>query len=235
MRHRDSVSANAGLLSDAAAEAAMGDSMLRYMRNWALAASRSAMCALAAIFAVALLAASPALSQGDRAAAQPPPQNLPPQASVDSSYKLGSGDRVRITVFGHSDLSGEYLIDGAGVMAYPLIGSVQAGGLSAQQLQQTLTKRLQPDYLKNPNVSVEVLTYRPFYVVGEVKAPGGYAYVSGMTVLNAVALAGGFTYRAREDTFYITRSEGGGKVKIKVSVDTQVQPGDVITVRERYF
>ena len=214
--------------------------MLRRSRIWGSAAARSAMCALAAIIAVALTFTAPATAQGTSpgtAAGQaaPPPQNLPPQAAADAGYKLGSGDRVRITVFGHSDLSGEYLVDGAGVMAYPLIGTVQAGGLSARELQQVLTQRLQPDYLKNPNVSVEVLTYRPFYVVGEVKAPGSYAYVSGMTVLNAVALAGGFTYRAREDTFYITRSEGNGKVKIKVSVDTQVQPGDVITVRERYF
>jgi protein involved in polysaccharide export with SLBB domain len=214
--------------------------MLRRSRIWGSAAARSTMCALAAIIAVALTFTAPAAAQGASPGpatgqAAPPPQNLPPQAAADAGYKLGSGDRVRITVFGHSDLSGEYLVDGAGVMAYPLIGAVQAGGLSARELQQMLTKRLQPDYLKNPNVSVEVLTYRPFYVVGEVKAPGSYAYVSGMTVLNAVALAGGFTYRAREDTFYITRSEGSGKVKIKVSVDTQVQPGDVITVRERYF
>lgn len=157
-------------------------------------------------------------------------------ASVDAGYHLGSGDRVRVTVYGQPEMTGEYAIDGSGMLSFPLIGQVHAGGLSAGGLEQALIDRLQPDYLKNPSVSVEVLTYRPFYIVGEVRTPGGYPYVSGMTVLNAVALAGGFTYRAREDDFYLMRANSGGqKKRLEAEADTPVLPGDVITVRERYF
>jgi polysaccharide export outer membrane protein len=143
---------------------------------------------------------------------------------------------VRITVFGQSDLSGEYAVDGTGVLAFPLIGQIRAGGRTASELEQQIVGKLKPDYLTDPRVAVEVLTYRPFYIVGEVKTPGSYPYVSGMTVLNAVALAGGFTYRAREESFYVTRTEkDGSKARVSAAPDTQVFPGDVITVRERYF
>ncbi len=152
----------------------------------------------------------------------------------DAGYRLGSGDHVRIVVYGQADLTGEYLVDGAGMLAFPLIGSLPAGGRTADELSRDIISRLRPNYLKNPSVSVEVLTYRPFYVVGEVKTPGSYPYVSGMTVVHAVALAGGFTYRAREDSFYIQR--GTDKpARIAAAADTPVEPGDVITVRERYF
>lgn len=158
------------------------------------------------------------------------------QSAGDAGYRLGSGDHVRITVYGQPEMTGEYAIDGSGMLSFPLIGQVHAGGLSAGGLEQALVDRLQPNYLKNPSVSVEVLTYRPFYIVGEVRTPGSYPYVSGMTVLNAVALAGGFTYRAREDDFYLLRRRGeGSRDRIVAAPDTPVLPGDVITVRERYF
>ncbi|HEX6958803.1 MAG TPA: polysaccharide biosynthesis/export family protein [Ferrovibrio sp.] len=165
------------------------------------------------------------------------PQTMPgAHPQVEPGYRLGSGDRVRITVYGQPELTGEYSVDGSGSLAFPLIGQVQAGGLTAASLEQLLVSKLKPDYLKDPSVSVEVLTYRPFYIVGEVRTPGSYAYVSGMTVINAVALAGGFTYRAKENSFYVTRTgENGEKTKLSASPDTPVLPGDVITVRERYF
>lgn len=156
--------------------------------------------------------------------------------SANAGYRLGSGDRVRITVYGQPELTGEYAVDGSGALSFPLIGQVSAGGRSAGELEKTLVDRLQPNYLKNPSVSVEILTYRPFYIVGEVRTPGSYPYVSGMTVLNAVALAGGFTYRAREGDFYVMRQTAeGGKGRLQAMPDTPVLPGDVITVRERYF
>ena len=159
-----------------------------------------------------------------------------PQANVDSNYQLGSGDHVRITVYGEQDLTGEYLVDGSGNLAFPLIGHVHAGGITAEALGHELEAKLSPDYIKNPHIAVEVLTYRPFYIVGEVKTPGSYAYVSGMTVLNAVALAGGFTYRARDDSFYVTRSmPNGEKSQIKADANSAILPGDIVTVRERYF
>jgi polysaccharide export outer membrane protein len=167
-------------------------------------------------------------------AAQPPAGQPAPVQSPD--YKLGNGDKVRITVFGQPDLTGEYYVDGSGMLAFPLIGQIRAGGLTAGEFENALVAKLKPDYLKNPSVSAVVLTYRPFYIVGEVKTPGSYPFVSGMSVINAVALAGGFTYRAKESSFYLTRNEKGeGKKRLDVGPEASVQPGDVITVRERYF
>lgn len=184
-----------------------------------------------------LLALLPvAVACGPVTAQQAPAEVASTQGMTGSGYHLGSGDRVRITVYGQPELTGEYAIDGSGMLAFPLIGQVHAGGQSAGELEKTLVGRLQPDYLKNPSVSVEVLTYRPFYIVGEVRTPGSYPYVSGITVLNAVALAGGFTYRAREDDFYLMRGGANGhKTRLAAEPDTPVLPGDVITVRERYF
>jgi polysaccharide export outer membrane protein len=151
-----------------------------------------------------------------------------------SSYRLGAGDRVRIVVFGQQDLTGEYAVDGQGNLAFPLINQVKAGGMTGEQLAKTIEKGLSPDYLQNPNVSVEVIGYRPFYIVGEVQRPGSYPFVNGMAVINAVALAGGFTYRAREENFWIRRANGGMD-RVAAGPATPVFPGDVITVRERYF
>ncbi len=167
----------------------------------------------------------------------PSTASLPrPDSAMPPDYQLGSGDHVRITVYNQPQLTGEYLVDGSGEMAFPLIGRVKAGGLTAGQLSREIEHKLSPDYIRDPHVSAEILTYRPFYIVGEVKTPGSYPYVSGMTVLNAIALAGGYTYRARDDSFYVTRNgPDGGKSKIKADPNTPVLPGDIITVRERYF
>lgn len=169
----------------------------------------------------------------ESAAVTPGGQAAPAQ---QAGYRLGAGDRLRIIVFGQKDMTGEYAVDGSGLLSFPLIGNIKAAGLTAEGLEREITNKLKPDYLRNPNVSVVVLTYRPFYIVGEVKTPGSYAYVTGMSVINAVALAGGFTYRAKESSFYLDRTaKDGKKTRIDASPDTQVQPGDVITVRERYF
>ncbi|HTY69593.1 MAG TPA: polysaccharide biosynthesis/export family protein [Alphaproteobacteria bacterium] len=158
------------------------------------------------------------------------------QAGQSPDYRLGPGDRLRIIVFGQKDMTGEFAVDGTGLLSFPLIGQIKAGGLTAEGLEREITNKLKPDYLRDPKVSVVVLTYRPFYIVGEVKTPGSYAYVTGMSVINAVALAGGFTYRAKESSFYLDRTgRDGKKSRIDAGPDTQVQPGDVITVRERYF
>jgi protein involved in polysaccharide export with SLBB domain len=163
---------------------------------------------------------------------QPPSTASAPPAQ---GYKLGNGDQVHIIVFNQQSLTGDYTIDGAGQLAFPLIGAVKAGGLTGPQLEKEITQKLSPDYLKDPNVTVEVLKYRPFYIVGEVKNPGSYPYVDGMSVINAVALAGGFTYRAKEEDFYIRRNEDPGKRREEAHQGTPVYPGDVIIVRERYF
>lgn len=153
----------------------------------------------------------------------------------DPNYQLGAGDHVRVIVYGQPDLTGEFQVNGSGQIAFPLIGNIDAGGLSASQLESRLASKLSPDYLRDPRVSVEVMTYRPFYIVGEVNNPGNYAYTNGMTVINAVAMAGGFTYRAEEDDFYITRAGDTSSQKQEAEQETKVHPGDVITVRERWF
>ena len=172
----------------------------------------------------------------------PAPVPLPPAgdnaaaASIaTSSYKLGSGDRIRLAVFRDETLSGEFTLDGAGNFAMPLLGEVQAGGLTARELEARIRDELvAEDLLRDPQVSIEVLNYRPFYILGEVRAPGSYPYVNGMTALNAVALAGGFSYRAKQDDFLLQR--GGSNVQgAEVTGDTPLLPGDIVTVQERFF
>ncbi len=150
-------------------------------------------------------------------------------------YTFGAGDQLRVTVFGHEDLSGEFEVDGSGFIALPLIGEVRAGGLAVRQLERAIADKLQPDYLKHPRVSVQVLNYRPFYIIGEVKNPGGYPFVSGMKVINAIALAGGYTYRARENKVTIIRGADAERAKEPADHNTIVLPGDVIEVPERFF
>ncbi len=154
-------------------------------------------------------------------------------ASVD--YRLGPGDLLRVVVFGHEDLSGEFEVKGSGHVSLPLIREVKAEGLTLRQFEQAVIDSLKPDFLINPRVSVDVLNYRPFYIIGEVKRPGSYPYVNGMTVVNAIALAGGYTYRARENEVLITRTREDAKKQEPANHQTVVLPGDVIEVPERFW
>jgi polysaccharide export outer membrane protein len=157
-------------------------------------------------------------------------------AGKDPDYKLGANDRLRITVFGQPTLTGEYTLDGNGVLAFPLIGNIPADGVTTSQLQKAIAAKLEPDYLVNPNVSAEVITRRPFYVIGEVQKPGNYSYVTSLTAINAVAMAGGFTRRARKNDFYIRRTAPDGQtVRVEAHSGTVLQPGDTLEVRERLF
>jgi protein involved in polysaccharide export with SLBB domain len=113
-----------------------------------------------------------------------------------NDYHLGSGDKIHVSVFGQADLNGDFVVDGAGSVQLPLIGLVQAAGLTVAQFQKEITVKYADGFLVNPNVAVDVSGYRPFYIIGEVKTPGQYSYVNGMSILNAVALAGGFSDRA---------------------------------------
>lgn len=150
-------------------------------------------------------------------------------------YRAGSGDLLKVTVFNQDDLSGEYTINGAGQISLPLIGTVNAKDLTVKQIEQAIVDKLKPDYLLNPRVSVQVLNYRPFYILGEVKEPKSYPYVDGMTYLNAVAIAGGYTYRAKEDFVVVVRMNDPEKRELTLKMDEKVQPGDVIHVKERFF
>ena len=153
---------------------------------------------------------------------------------VNNAYRLGSGDQIRLTVFRHEDLSGEFTLDGAGNFAMPLIGEIQAYGLNTRELEQRIADKLKDGYLVDPQVGVQVLNYRPFYILGEVRSPGSYPYVNGMTVLNAVALAGGFSYRALQDDFLLQRG-GSNTAGQEVGGTTALLPGDIVTVQERFF
>lgn len=155
--------------------------------------------------------------------------------SLAGRYQLGSGDQIRVTVFGEEDLSGEFEIDGTGTVSLPLIGAVKLGGQELDRAENLIMEKLADGYLINPRVSIEVMNYRPFYILGEVKKPGSYPFVNGMTILNAVALASGFTYRAQEKKITITREIDGVKTKVEADDTTLVRPGDIIRVPERFF
>lgn len=150
-------------------------------------------------------------------------------------YTLDSGDKLRVTVFGQTDLSGEFSVDGSGNIAVPLIPPVSARGLTTNELQLSIAQALAATLLRNPNVSVQVTEFRPFFILGEVTKAGQYPFVDGMTVQSAVAIAGGFTYRARESTVHITRRQGDQLVELDVPSSAPVRPGDTILVEERYF
>ncbi len=158
-----------------------------------------------------------------------------PHPVEGGEYALGTGDRVQITVFGHEDLSGELTISETGTVSLPLAGSLNLNGLTVHQAEQAVVDALKPDYLLNPKVSVEVLNYRPFYILGEVQEPGAYPYVTGMTVTEAVALGGGFTYRARKERMVIIRATDPARTEQSVSDSDAVLPGDVVKVLERFF
>jgi len=164
------------------------------------------------------------------------PTDAAAAAETVAGYALGPGDRVRLTVFRHEDLSGEFDVDGEGFLAMPLVGEIRAAGMNARQLESGIEALLKEGgYLVNPQVSIEVLNYRPFYIIGEVNTPGSYPYVNGMSVLTAVALAGGYTYRAREDRVSITRANDPQRREYRAAPDTPVLPGDIIKVPERLF
>ena len=151
------------------------------------------------------------------------------------AYRLGSGDKVRVTVFNEKDLSGDFDVNDQGLVALPLIGQVKVGGLTLSEAENLITQRYGKDYLVNPRVNVEVLNYRPFFILGEVKSPGSYPYVNGMSIVNAVALAGGYTPRANRDRIVVKHASTPGAGEQPVQEDSPVLPGDVIRVHERFF
>jgi polysaccharide export outer membrane protein len=151
--------------------------------------------------------------------------------SEDSAYRLGAGDKLRVTVFNETDLSGDFEVDGMGYVRLPLVGPIAAAGLSAYQLEARITDAFEAGkYLINPRVNVEVTTYRPFYIIGEVAKPGEYPYVNAMTAPNAIALAGGYTDRAAESTLYIRHQGDPREVEVSADATTRIQPGDVVRV-----
>lgn len=153
-------------------------------------------------------------------------------------YQLGVGDKVRVTVFGEEELTGEYAVGPDGSLALPLIGNIAASGRTPGELQADIADKLSPEYILDPRVSIDVLTYRPFYILGEVNKPGEYPYSADqLTVAQAVAVAGGFTYRANTKTVFIRHKDeqSESKYSIKDGKPVWVRPGDTIRIGERYF
>jgi polysaccharide biosynthesis/export protein len=166
-----------------------------------------------------------------------PGSDLPPLAlNNPTPYSLGAGDQVRIITFGEETLTGEFRVNDSGNVALPLAGAVRAAGLTSGQLEAAVASALRgANLVRNPSVAVEVIAYRPIYVLGEVNKPGQYPYQPGMTVVTAAAVAGGFTYRAVEGYAAIVRTIEGKAVEGRATRQAFVQPGDVITVFERRF
>lgn len=162
--------------------------------------------------------------------------NYQPQIRPENfDYILGPGDKLKLTVFEEADLSGDYTIDGTGFLRLPLIGQVRASGLNSTQLEASIASSLSRGYLKQPRVSVQVATYRPFYIIGAVAKPGEYPYVNNMNALNAIALAGGYTPSAVESAIYIRREGSNTEVKMPVDRSTSIRPGDVVRVNTTLF
>lgn len=157
------------------------------------------------------------------------------QSRPDEIYRLDSGDKLKITVYGEEDLSGEIEVDGEGTLSLPLIGEVTVKGMALREIENLISDKYRDGYLLSPKVSVELLNSRPFFILGEVNAPGSYPYVNGLTVLNAVAIAGGYTYRAKTSKFFVKRIVDGKTFELDADEASKVLPGDVIQVKERFF
>jgi len=168
-------------------------------------------------------------------AGTPGPAPTPAEGENPPEYVLGTGDRIRLTVFNEPSLSGEFEIDASGVISVPLIGNVKAAGVTPRRLEEAIRSQLASGYMRDPRVNVEVLKYRPFYIIGEVTKPGEYEYRNGMNLLSAVAVAGGFTYRANDQTVYIRRAGQTQEHYYPATTTTMVYPGDIVRVPERLF
>ncbi|EPJ56270.1 MAG: polysaccharide export periplasmic protein [Osedax symbiont Rs2] len=155
------------------------------------------------------------------------------QAENFSDYQLGSGDKISIKVFGEEELSAEFTLSDAGTISYPFLGEIKALDMTIGTLSQLITKELANGYIVNPNVNIEIIGYREFYINGQVESPGAYPYQPGLTLHKAVALAGGYTERASGSKMYVLRD--GSSKRNKIRNNAKIQPGDVITIEESFF
>ncbi|NQY62883.1 MAG: polysaccharide export protein [Alteromonadaceae bacterium] len=156
-------------------------------------------------------------------------------AQSSNEYRLGPGDKIKITVFGQKDLSIETLLNDSGKIDYPFLGQVQASGKTLAEFQQSIYRGLKGYYLVNPNISVSITQYRPFFIDGEVQKPGGYPFQPGLTINKAAALAGGYTERASLSKIFIIRSNDPEQKSVGVNANMLIQPGDIVTVKQSYF
>ena len=186
---------------------------------------------------IAALALSGCMSTTGPVAVAPVPIGYaePAPARYDTAYHLDAGDRLRVVVYGQEGLTNTYAIDAAGSITLPLIGSVPARGRTPAGLAGEIAARLRNGFIREPSVAVEIDAYRPFFILGEVAAPGQYPYVPNMTVESAVAIAGGFSPRAKRDAVTVTHTNASGSGRFIVPLGTPIGPGDTVFVSERWF
>jgi polysaccharide biosynthesis/export protein len=185
--------------------------------------------------AIGALRASFAASPRRAYAPAPAVYAAPIPVAYDAAYRLDAGDRLRIVVYGQEGLTNTYAIDAGGSITMPLIGAVRARGLTPAGLASEITGKLRNGYIREPSVAVEIEAYRPFFILGEVAAPGQYPYVPNMSVESAVAIAGGFSPRAKRDRVTLTHTDAGGSSRVVVPLGTPISPGDTVLVGERWF
>ncbi|MDO9563695.1 MAG: polysaccharide biosynthesis/export family protein [Bradyrhizobium sp.] len=188
-----------------------------------------AIAALRSSFAAPRADAPPAVVY----AAAPMPMPIP--VAHDTAYHLDAGDRLRVVVYGQEGLTNTYAIDAGGSITMPLIGAVPARGKTPARLAADITAKLRNGFIREPSVAVEIEAYRPFFILGEVAAPGQYPYVPNMSVESAVAIAGGFSPRARRDRVTLTHTDAAGSMRTVVPLGTAISPGDTVVVGERWF
>ena len=164
-----------------------------------------------------------------------PAAPMPMPVRYDTGYHLDAGDKLRIVIYGQDGLTNTYTIDAAGFITMPLIGQVSARGRTPASLAGEITAKLRNGYIRDPSVAVEIESYRPFFILGEVQAPGQYPYVPNMTVESAIAIAGGFSPRARRDFVMLTHTDANGTLRYEVPLGTSLGPGDTVQVKERWF
>jgi polysaccharide biosynthesis/export protein len=159
----------------------------------------------------------------------------PMPVTYDSAYRLDAGDKLRVVVYGQEGLTNTYAIDAGGSITMPLIGLVPARGRTPAGLAAEITGKLRHGYIRDPSVAVEIEAYRPFFILGEVAAPGQYPYVPNISVESAVAVAGGFSPRAQRDRFTLTHTDSSGAMRVVVPLGTALGPGDTVLIGERWF
>lgn len=189
---------------------------------------RKIVLAVAGLCAMTLAACSTGPEQGNA-------QEMTQAGIGMTGYKLGSGDEIKVTVFGEPDLSGAFVVDGQGAISMALIGQVEVVNLSLTEASRFLEEKYKDGWLKDPKVTAELVKGRPYYILGEVNRPGEFPYSSGLTVMNAIASAGDFTYRADRQRILIKSADSPDEREVTLTPTTAVRPGDTIRIRERFF
>ena len=196
---------------------------------------KNIVCLLLAALMLAGCAASTSMQSDPDAVSLASYAAVRPARLSDGPYTLGPGDRLRVKAYSDPDLTGEYEVGSSGFVSIPLVGQVRASGLTTRQLEQSIIGKMKGKLAQEPKINIEIAAYAPFYVYGEVKKAGEYPFHPGITVADAVAVAGGLTYRANEDRVFLRRAGSSVEQMVTLAVPVRVYPGDNIRIAERFF